>query len=122
MGYDFDAGRQDISTHPFTTNFATTDVRVTTRINEKDMTDCLFSAIHEGGHALYEQGLLTSNYGLPLGEAASLSVHESQSRLWENNVGRHFLSGNTILEFCKRRSLRSFQPFHTIHFTKLSIL
>ena len=88
MGYDFGAGRQDISTHPFTTNFAATDVRVTTRINEKDMTDCLFSAIHEGGHALYEQGLLTSNYGLPLGEAASLSVHESQSRLWENNVGR----------------------------------
>jgi len=88
MGYDFGAGRQDISTHPFTTNFAATDVRVTTRINENDMTDCLFSAIHEGGHALYEQGLLTSNYGLPLGEAASLSVHESQSRLWENNVGR----------------------------------
>ncbi|PZF70907.1 carboxypeptidase M32 [Taibaiella soli] len=88
MGYDFEAGRQDISEHPFTTSFAATDVRVTTRVNEQDYTSLLWSSIHEGGHALYEQGLPESQYGLPLGAAASLAVHESQSRLWENCVGR----------------------------------
>lgn len=88
MGYDFDAGRQDISTHPFTTNFNSEDVRVTTRINENDLNEMLWSCIHEGGHALYEQGLPASEYGLPSGEYISLGIHESQSRLWENNVGR----------------------------------
>ena len=88
MHYDFTAGRQDLSSHPFTTNFGATDVRVTTRINEDDPLDMITSCIHEGGHALYEQGLLPENYGLPMGEYISLGVHESQSRLWENNVGR----------------------------------
>ena len=90
MGYDFDAGRQDVSPHPFTTNFSMQDVRVTTRVNENDFNTMLWSCIHEGGHALYEQGLLVENYGLPLGEAVSLGIHESQSRLWENLVGRGF--------------------------------
>lgn len=92
IGYDFEAGRQDISEHPFTTSFAAEDVRVTTRVDENDFASLLWSSIHEGGHALYEQGLPTDQYGLPLGDAASLSVHESQSRLWENCVGRgmHF--------------------------------
>ncbi len=88
MGYDFDAGRQDISTHPFTTSFSMQDVRVTTRVNENDLSEIIWSTIHEGGHALYEQGLLLENYGLPHGNACSLGIHESQSRLWENNVGR----------------------------------
>ncbi len=88
MGFDFDAGRQDISEHPFTINFNNADVRVTTRIDENDFTNMAWSCIHEGGHALYEQGLPGSEYGLPLGEYCSLSIHESQSRLWENNVGR----------------------------------
>lgn len=88
MGYDFDAGRQDISMHPFTTSFSSQDVRVTTRIAENDLANMIWSCIHEGGHALYEQGLPASEYGMPLGEATSLGVHESQSRLWENNVGR----------------------------------
>jgi len=88
MGYDFDAGRQDISMHPFTTSFSSQDVRVTTRIAENDIANMIWSCIHEGGHALYEQGLPASAYGMPLGEATSLGVHESQSRLWENNVGR----------------------------------
>ena len=88
MGYDFEAGRQDVSAHPFTINFASTDVRVTTRIDEHDLSNMTWSCIHEGGHALYEQGLSWSNYGLPLGEACSLGIHESQARLWENNVGR----------------------------------
>jgi carboxypeptidase Taq len=88
IGYDFDAGRQDYSEHPFTTSFASTDVRVTTRVNEADLASLLWSSIHEGGHALYEQGLPDAQYGMPLGAAASLSIHESQSRLWENCVGR----------------------------------
>jgi carboxypeptidase Taq len=88
MGYDMKAGRQDISEHPFTTSFNPRDVRVTTRIDEKDFGNMTWSCIHEGGHALYEQGLPVEGYGLPSGEAASLGIHESQSRLWENNVGR----------------------------------
>lgn len=88
MGYDFEAGRQDASSHPFTTNFSAQDVRVTTRINENDLNEMIWSCIHEGGHALYEQGLPASEYGLPSGEYVSLGIHESQSRLWENNVGR----------------------------------
>ncbi len=88
MGFDFDAGRQDISSHPFTINFNSRDVRVTTRINEKDMCEMIWSCIHEGGHALYEQGLPFEDYGLPSGEFLSLGIHESQSRLWENNAGR----------------------------------
>jgi len=88
MGYDMGAGRQDISEHPFTTSFNPQDVRVTTRIDENDFGNMTWSCIHEGGHALYEQGLPLDEYGLPCGEAASLGIHESQSRLWENNVGR----------------------------------
>jgi carboxypeptidase Taq len=88
MGYLFDRGRLDLSTHPFTTSFHPTDVRVTTRVFEHDLSSCLFSCIHEGGHGLYEQGLLPKYYGTPLAEPVSLGIHESQSRLWENCVGR----------------------------------
>jgi carboxypeptidase Taq len=88
LGYNFDLGRQDISTHPFTISFSPQDVRVTTRINENDFSNMLWSCIHECGHALYEQGLPVSQYGLPLGSPASLAIHESQSRLWENQVAR----------------------------------
>ena len=88
MGYDFNRGRVDLSAHPFTTSFHPTDVRVTTRVFEKELPSCLFSCIHEGGHGLYDQGLLQEQYGTPLGESLSHGIHESQSRLWENNVGR----------------------------------
>ncbi len=88
LGFDFDAGRQDLSEHPFTTSFSKNDVRITTRIDENDLGHMTWSCIHETGHALYEQGLPEEYYGLPLGEYASLSIHESQSRLWENNIGR----------------------------------
>lgn len=88
MGYDFDMGRQDISSHPFTISFSAEDVRVTTRIDEKDLANMTWSCLHEGGHALYEQGLDPAEYGLPSGGAISLAIHESQSRLWENHVGR----------------------------------
>ncbi len=88
IGFDFEAGRQDISEHPFTTNFNALDVRVTTRVDEKDFSSMTWSCLHEGGHALYEQGLPADQYGLPLGEFCSLGIHESQSRLWENCIGR----------------------------------
>ena len=88
MGYDFDSGRQDISAHPFSSHFSPEDARVTTRIDENNLSDMIWSCIHEGGHALYEQGILSDNYGTPLGNSISLGIHESQSRLWENHVGR----------------------------------
>lgn len=89
LGFDLEAGRQDVSVHPFTTNFSARDVRITTRIDEADFANMTWSCIHETGHALYEQGLPDSEYGLPSGEYSSLSIHESQSRLWENCVGRN---------------------------------
>lgn len=88
MHYDFEAGRQDKSSHPFTIHFNPYDVRVTTRIDEYNLHEMIWSTIHEGGHALYEQGIPIEEYGLPSGESISLGIHESQSRLWENNVGR----------------------------------
>jgi carboxypeptidase Taq len=88
IGFDFNAGRQDLSEHPFSTSFHNKDVRVTTRIDDQNFGSMTWSCIHEGGHALYEQGLLREQYGLPLGEACSYSMHESQSRLWENCIGR----------------------------------
>jgi carboxypeptidase Taq len=88
LNFDFDAGRQDISEHPFSVSFNRNDVRITTRIDENEFGNMTWSCIHETGHALYEQGLPEDQYGLPLGEACSYSIHESQSRLWENNVGR----------------------------------
>ena len=88
MGYDFSRGRLDLSAHPFTTSFHPTDVRVTTRVHEHELQSCLFSCIHEGGHGLYDQGLDQRYFGTPLGDSVSLGIHESQSRLWENCVGR----------------------------------
>ena len=105
LGFDFDAGRQDISEHPFTTNFNSSDVRITTRIDENDFANMMWSTIHEVGHGLYEQGLPAAQYGLPLGEYASLSIHESQSRLWENCVGR----GNAFWHYYFPR-LQAFFP------------
>ncbi len=100
LGFDFEGGRQDISEHPFSTSFGPHDVRITTRIDETDFSNMTWSCIHEAGHALYEQGLPEAQYGLPLGEACSYSIHESQSRLWENHVGRS-------------------QPFWKIHYPEL---
>lgn len=88
MGFDLEAGRQDKSVHPFTTAFDLSDVRVTTRIDSHDLFSGLFSTIHEGGHGLYEQGFSQQDRRTPLAQAPSLGMHESQSRLWENMVGR----------------------------------
>jgi carboxypeptidase Taq len=97
IGFDFETGRQDISLHPFTINFGASDVRVTTKIDEHNLSDMFSGTIHEGGHALYEQGLQTGEYGLPSGEYVSLGIHESQSRLWENNVGRSEAFSKAVL-------------------------
>ncbi|MFA7331609.1 MAG: carboxypeptidase M32 [Candidatus Delongbacteria bacterium] len=88
MGYDFAHGRQDKSPHPFTTGFGIPDVRVTTRIHECDFRAGLFGSLHEGGHALYEQNINPAFDRGPLAQGSSLGIHESQSRLWENLVGR----------------------------------
>ncbi len=88
MGFDFEKGRLDESTHPFTSGFNPEDVRITTRFDRTDIFPAITSIVHEAGHALYDQGLLAEHFGTPLGESLSLGIHESQSRLWENFVGR----------------------------------
>jgi carboxypeptidase Taq len=97
IGFDFEAGRLDVSLHPFCTGLGPGDTRMTTRYDPKYFGDAFFGVLHESGHALYEQGLPREHFGTPLGEAISLGIHESQSRMWENLVGRgrvfwkHFL-------------------------------
>jgi carboxypeptidase Taq len=89
MGFDFDAGRFDVSTHPFCEGIGPGDVRITTRYRDDGWADALSGTLHETGHALYEQNLpKAERFGQPLAEAASMGIHESQSRMWENLVGR----------------------------------
>ena len=87
LGYDYSRGRLDVSTHPFTAGNQL-DCRITTRYNTEDLSESIMPTIHETGHALYEQGLPQERYPLPAGASRDMSVHESQSRLWENHVGR----------------------------------
>ncbi|KGE73472.1 carboxypeptidase M32 [Spirochaeta lutea] len=97
MGYDLTRGRMDVTAHPFTTTLGTKDVRITTRYAENFFKTGIFSIIHEGGHALYEQGFSPEIAGTSLADGTSLGIHESQSRTWENMIGRsrpfwdHFL-------------------------------
>jgi carboxypeptidase Taq len=88
IGFDFKHGRLDVSTHPFTTGSHCHDVRITTRFREDNVNDALGSTMHECGHGIYEQGVPADFIGLPMGTAVSLGIHESQSRMWENQVGR----------------------------------
>ena len=88
LGFDWEHGRQDRSAHPFTTSFTPADVRLTTRIHPDKLQTAIFASIHETGHALYEQGVPLDLARTPLGSGASAAVHESQSRMWENTVGR----------------------------------
>lgn len=88
LGYDWDRGRLDVAPHPFTTEFGRGDVRITTRYLKDDPGSALFSTMHEAGHAMYGQGVPEKYRRHPLSGAASLAIHESQSRLWENLVGR----------------------------------
>jgi carboxypeptidase Taq len=87
-GYDLDRGRLDRTFHPFCTRLSGGDVRITTRVYPDDLTQALFSTLHEAGHGMYEQGVGPALDGTPLGSGTSAGVHESQSRLWENVVGR----------------------------------
>ncbi|HOS70078.1 MAG TPA: carboxypeptidase M32 [Bacillota bacterium] len=88
MGYDFDAGRLDESEHPFTTGINPADVRITTHYYPNDLISAVMSSMHEGGHALYEQNISSDLHGTPLCDGASMGLHESQSRFWENIIGR----------------------------------
>ena len=88
LGYDLERGRQDISTHPFSIGFGPGDVRITTRVNRDFFNECLFGSIHEAGHGMYFQGIGRNLDRTNLWDGASPGVHESQSRLWENLVGR----------------------------------
>lgn len=94
MGFDFQRGRLDLTHHPFETSFAVGDVRINTRVKEDFLGECLYSTIHEAGHGMYEQGVRPDLDGLPIGNGTSSGAHESQSRLWENLVGRS-------MEFCE---------------------
>jgi carboxypeptidase Taq len=88
FGFDFERGRQDKTHHPFMAKFSLGDVRITTRVKADDLGEALFSTMHEAGHALYEQGIRMDLEGTPLAGGTSSGIHESQSRLWENLVGR----------------------------------
>lgn len=88
IGFDFAAGRLDTTAHPFCSGFGPGDCRITTRYNPKFFNESFFGVLHETGHAMYEQNLPEAHFGTPLGVACSFGIHESQSRLWENQVGR----------------------------------
>ena len=88
IGFDFKSGRLDVTTHPFCTGFGPGDVRITTRYHKNNFPQAFFGILHEAGHGIYEQGLPRENYGTPCGDSVSLGIHESQSRMWENLVGR----------------------------------
>ncbi len=108
LGFDFDAGRIDQSHHPFCSTLGTGDLRITTRYSRRNFLSALYGTIHETGHALYEMGLPEKWHGTPMGFAASLGVHESQSRFFENMIGRS-------IQFCKflHEKLGEFFPdFH----------
>ncbi|MCC7264710.1 MAG: carboxypeptidase M32 [Candidatus Latescibacteria bacterium] len=88
LGFDLERGRLDTSVHPFCSGTSPMDVRLTTRYSAKQLTSALFGIIHEAGHGLYEQGLPVEAGGTPVGGSISLGIHESQSRMWENMIGR----------------------------------
>ena len=88
FGYDMERGREDLSAHPVTTSFSLGDVRITTRVKENNLKEALFGTMHESGHAIYTQNIRKELEGTPIGRGATAGVHESQSRLWENLVGR----------------------------------
>ena len=88
IGFDFDAGRLDVSVHPFCSGIGPGDTRLTTRYDEHYFGDAFFGVLHETGHGIYDQGLQAEHFGTPRGDAVSLGIHESQSRMWENLVGR----------------------------------
>ena len=89
IGFDFEAGRLDVAVHPFCTGLGPFDTRLTTRYDAREFNQALYGVLHEAGHGLYDQGLDEEHHGTPMGESVSLGIHESQSRMWENFVGRN---------------------------------
>src|SRR5262249_1748985 len=88
IGFDFASGRLDVTSHPFCSGFGPGDCRLATRYGVHHFNEGFFGILHQAGHGIYEQGLPAEHFGTPLGSACSLGIHESQSRLWENQVGR----------------------------------
>jgi carboxypeptidase Taq len=114
MGYDFDAGRLDESIHPFTINFNNKDVRITTHYYENDFRSALFGSIHEGGHAIYEQDIPDELSGTLLDTGASMGLHESQSRFYENIIGR----GKEFWEAFYPEAQKRFTQFEGVDFER----
>ncbi len=102
IGFDFQSGRMDVSTHPFCSGTTPHDVRLTTRYSEDFFPSAIFGTLHEAGHGVYEQGLDPKHVFTPMGRAVSLGVHESQSRLWENMVGRSRAFWEHFYPDCRR--------------------
>ena len=127
MGFDFEAGRLDLAPHPFTSGSSTLDVRLTTRVDEADIFSALSSSMHEGGHGMYEQGVNPALNRTPLAGGTSLGIHESQSRLWENQVGRsktfwkHFLP-SLQKQFPTLQSVSLDQFYHAINKVRPSFI
>lgn len=118
MGFDLKAGRLDTTTHPFCSEMGPSDVRLTTRYRDEKFTDALYGTMHEAGHGLYEQGLPKNGtldgiplFGTPLAEAISLGIHESQSRMWENLVGRSHPFWEWALPHAKKMLGPALEPF-----------
>lgn len=129
LGFDVDAGRIDTSTHPFCSEIGPGDTRLTTRYQPANFPDALSSTMHETGHGLYEQGLpKAEHFGEPLAESASLGIHESQSRLWENMVGRSLEFWEWALpqaNACFGEALAGFTPidlFHAVNIVRPSLI
>lgn len=103
IGFDFERGRLDVTNHPFCCSPGPDDCRITTRYDEHAFAGAFFGILHEAGHGIYEQGLRADQAGLPLGQAVSLGLHESQSRMWENLVGRSRAFWEHFFPLAKRR-------------------
>ena len=102
LGYDLERGRLDTTTHPFATSFSVNDARITTRVQEDFLNPCLFGTMHETGHALYEMGVSPVHEGTPLARGTSSGIHESQSRLFENLIGRSYAFAHTLLPLLQK--------------------
>ncbi len=127
VGFDFHRGRLDVTAHPFCTSVGPHDCRITTRYEEDFLPSAFFGILHEAGHGIYDQGLRPDHYGLPLGEANSLGIHESQSRLWENLVGRsrpfwEFFYGQLKTTFPKFASVTLQEFYYAINDVKPSLI
>ena len=103
IGFDFERGRLDVTAHPFCSTMGPHDTRLTTRYDAHFFSESFFGVLHEAGHGLYDQGLRADWYGLPPGESISLGIHESQSRMWENLVGRSHAFWQYLFPLAQRR-------------------